>query len=140
MQPKAAKDQNTYLYDMIESARAIYRYTEGVTFEQFWDNGEKRDAVAMRIATIGDAARNVTKVIETANPAIPFSNIRGMRNRIAHEYGKVDFREVWKVAEQDIKPLIAALEEYFAKHGIAVDSPLKPKPPAEGPAPRMFDA
>ena len=118
MQPKKAKDQSAYLYDMMESARAICRYTEGVAFDQFWDNAEKRDAVAMRIAAIGDAARNVDKATEATIPAVPFQNIRGMRNRIAHDYGKVDFREVWKVAEKDIKPLISALEEYFAKHGV----------------------
>jgi len=125
MSPKSAKDQKAYLYDMLESARAIGRYMQGVTFDQFWDNGEKRDAVAMRIAALGDAARNVTKITEAEIPAVPFGNIRGMRNRIAHDYGKVNFREVWKVAEQDIKPLIGALEGYFIKNGIAVGNPLK---------------
>ena len=127
MQPKSAKDQNAYLYDMMESARAICRYVEGVEFDQFWDNGEKRDAVAMRIAAIGDAARNVTKATEAAIPGVPFPNIRGMRNRVAHDYGKVDFREVWKVAEQDIRPLMMALETHFQKLGIV--SADQPQPP-----------
>ena len=100
MKAKPAKDQNAYLYDMMESAQAICHYMAGVTFDDFWDNGEKRDAVAMRIAAIGDAARNVTKATEAAIPAIPFNSIRGMRNRIAHDYGKVDFREAWKVEER----------------------------------------
>jgi uncharacterized protein with HEPN domain len=128
MKPKPAKDQNAYLYDMMESARTICRYMEGVTFDDFWDNGEKRDAVAMRIAAIGDAARNVTKATESAIPAIPFSSIRGMRNRIAHDYGKVDFREVWTVAAQDIKPLAENLGAYFDRRSLAdflSDSPLK---------------
>jgi uncharacterized protein with HEPN domain len=114
MPRNTARDQKAYLYDMLESARVIRGYVAGVTFDQFWANGEKRDAVAMRIATIGDAARHVTKATEAATPAVPFPNLRGMRNRTAHEYGKIDFREVWQVARQDIEPLIAALEGYFA--------------------------
>jgi len=118
MPRETAKDQNAYLYDMLESARVIRRYMEGVTFDQFWENSEKRDAVALRIATIGDAARHATKATESAIPAVSFRNIRGMRNRIAHDYGKVDFREVWSVTQQDIEPLIAALEAYFRQQGL----------------------
>jgi uncharacterized protein with HEPN domain len=129
MKAKAVKDQDAYLYDMMESAQVICSYIEGVTFDDFWDNGEKRDAIAMRIAAIGDAARNVAKSTELALPAIPFGNIRGMRNRIAHDYGKVDFREVWKVADHDIRPLAASLMEYFAKRGIRPDQ----SPRTEGP-------
>jgi uncharacterized protein with HEPN domain len=134
MQPKAGKDQNAHLYDMLESARVIQRYMEGVTDEQFWENGEKRDAVAMRLATIGDAARHITKDTAAAIPAIPFNGIQGMRNRIAHDYGKVNFREVWKVTQQDIKPLITALEGYFEKQGLAATVAVRPKPPRQGPS------
>lgn len=119
MPRKTVREQNAFLYDMLESARVIRGYVAGVTFEAFWENREKRDAVAMRIAAIGDAARHVTKATESAVPAVPFHNICGMRNRLAHDYGQVDFREVWSVAQQDIEPLIAALEDYFARHKAA---------------------
>jgi uncharacterized protein with HEPN domain len=36
-----------------------------------------------------------------------------MRNRIAHDYGAVDFKIVWAVTQEEIEPLIAALEVYL---------------------------
>ena len=36
-----------------------------------------------------------------------------MRNRIAHDYGAVDFKIVWVVTQTEIEPLIAALENHF---------------------------
>lgn len=105
-----AKGQDAYRFDILGSARTIRGYMMGVTADQFWDNGEKRDAAAMRISAIGDAARNITRETEAALPDIPFGNILGMRNRIAHEYGKVDFREVWKVTQQDTGNLVTVLE------------------------------
>jgi uncharacterized protein with HEPN domain len=123
----SAKTQDAYLYDMLESAQAIQKYTSGVTADQFWDNPEKRDAVAMRIAAISDAAGQVTAATASKIPEIPFRNIRGMRNRIAHEYGSVNFREVWKVVDHDIKPLIAALENYFSKQRTGAASSNAPK-------------
>ena len=38
-----------------------------------------------------------------------------MRTRIAHDYGAVDFKIVWAVTQEEIEPLIAALEAHFKK-------------------------
>jgi len=42
-----------------------------------------------------------------------FKSIRGMRNRIAHDYGAVDFAIVWDVAKQEIPALIKILEAFL---------------------------
>jgi uncharacterized protein with HEPN domain len=107
------KSQDAYLHDMLEGARLIQGYLAGVTIEEFWQNGEKRDAVALRISVIGESACKIDKATEATLPQIPFKSIRGMRNRIAHDYGAVDFMIVWEVTQKEIAPLIAALEAYF---------------------------
>jgi uncharacterized protein with HEPN domain len=110
--------QEKYLADMLESARAIQQYMEGVSFDGFRDDARTRDAVTYRINVIGEAARHVTNVTASALPGIPFNKIRGMRNRIAHEYDRINYRQVWEVTQDHIAPLIAALEGYFALHPI----------------------
>jgi uncharacterized protein with HEPN domain len=37
-----------------------------------------------------------------------------MRNIIAHDYGEVDLEQVWITASNDLDPLVAVLERYFA--------------------------
>lgn len=113
MDKAAPKIQDAYLHDMLEAAQLIRGYMAGVTFEEFWHNSEKRDAVALRISVLGESAAKVDKATEAALPGIPFKSIRGMRNRIAHDYGAVDFKIVWAVAHEEIGPLIRALESYF---------------------------
>ncbi|MDD3179484.1 MAG: DUF86 domain-containing protein [Opitutaceae bacterium] len=113
MAKPAPKTQDAYLHDMLEAVRLIHSYMAGVTFEEFWHNSEKRDAVALRISVLGESAHKIDKTTETALPGIPFRSIRGMRNRIAHDYGAVDFKIVWAVTQKEIEPLIAALEAYF---------------------------
>ncbi len=113
MAKAAPKTQDAYLHDMLEAAKLIHGYMAGVTFEDFWQNSEKRDAVALRISVLGESASKVNKATEAALPGIPFKSIRGMRNRIAHDYGAVDFKIVWAVTQEEIEPLIAALEAYF---------------------------
>jgi uncharacterized protein with HEPN domain len=114
----APKSDDAHLHDMLEAARVIRGYMAGVTFEDFWHNSEKRDAVALRISLLGEAASKAGKSAEAALPGIPFKAIRGMRNRIAHDYGAVDFKIVWAVTQQEIEPLVTALEAYFRKRAI----------------------
>lgn len=111
-----AHTQGKYLADMLESAVAIQQYMQDVSFEGFWDDSLKRDAVTYRINIIGEAAKHITRATEKALPEIPFEMIRGMRNRIAHEYDHIDYRKVWGVTQDHIGPLIAALKRHFLAH------------------------
>ena len=103
------------LKEMIEAAYAVRGYVAGFSFDQFWDDYKTRDAVAMRMIVLGEAARHVDDATAAKLPIIPFSDIRAMRNRIAHDYTKVDFRIVWEISQKDIPPLIIVLEAYFAQ-------------------------
>src|ERR1019366_8065475 len=107
MAKSASKSQDAYLHDMREAARLIHGYMAGVSFDEFWHNSEKRDAVVLRISVLGESAHRIDKATEAVLPGIPFKSIRGMRNRIAHDYGAVDFKIVWAVTQQVIAPLIA---------------------------------
>ena len=112
MQPKPAKDQNTYLHEMLESAKQAAGYVAGMSFEQFWDDQKTRDAVAMRLTVIGEAARHITSRTVAELPRVPVHHISGLRNRIVHDYGGVNFRVVWTVAQEELQPLIGELEQY----------------------------
>jgi uncharacterized protein with HEPN domain len=121
MAKASSKSQDAYLHDMLEAAQLIRRYTDGVTFDDFWQDSEKRDAVALRVTVLGESAQKIDKETEAALSGIPFKGIRGMRNRIAHDYGAVDFKIVWAVTQQEIGPLIAALETYFKGRSTSKD-------------------
>ena len=105
----------SHLFDMLESALKIREYTHGMAIEDFWDASAVRDAVALRLAMIGEAARGVDARTQKTLKSVPFANIRGLRNRIVHDYGAVNFRIVWKIVQEDILPLIEILEAHLSK-------------------------
>ena len=110
-----SKTQDAFLHDMLESARLIKVYMTGVSFDEFSRNSEKRDAVALRLSVLGASAHKIDHRTEVTLANVPFKSIRGMRNRIAHDYGAVDFKIVWAVTQEEIEPLLAALRTYFKK-------------------------
>ena len=114
-EPVAKNPDDAYLHDMLEAARLIRNYMRNVGFEEFWHHNEKRDAVALRLSVLGEAASHVSPATQKTLPSVPFKQIRGLRNRIAHDYGAIDFKIVWEVTQKEIKPLTTALETYLKK-------------------------
>ena len=114
----APKSQDAYLYDMLEAARLIHDYMTDVSFAEFWHNSEKRDAVALRISVLGESAHKIDKATESSLSSIPFKSIRGMRNRIARDYGAVDFKTVWAITQEEI--------DQKRRHGARIDLGLPP--------------
>ena len=116
MSPEAGKDQQAYVRDIIDSAKQAVAYTHGLTFEQFWDDHKTRDAVAMRLHIMGESAKKLKAETAAKLPILRIDDIRGMRNRIAHDYGRVNFRVVWKTVRENLPPLISELEKYARQH------------------------
>ena len=66
----------------------------------------------MSLIIIGEAA---TKVMEgyvaftEAHPQVPWRNMRGMHNRMAHGYFDIDLDVVWKTAQEWLPELLKQL-------------------------------
>lgn len=102
------------LYDMLVFAREALAFARGRKREDLdQDRGFLRSLERV-LELIGEAARRISPATREKHPAIPWKDIIGMRNIIAHEYGKVDLDEIWKATQQDVPRLAAALEEIVA--------------------------
>jgi uncharacterized protein with HEPN domain len=105
-------DQLGRLRDIREACLLIESYVLGVSQEDFFADTEKQDAVVRRIEIIGEATAHLSDETRTLLPDLPFRQMRGMRNIVAHDYGHVDVALVWKAATGKI-PLIRVLLDQF---------------------------
>jgi uncharacterized protein with HEPN domain len=101
------------LRDLLDSAKIIRAYLQGVSREAFMMNVEKQDAVLRRFEIIGEAASRLAPETQALFPELPFRQMRGMRNIIAHDYGEVDLDQVWQTATNDLEALVEAVQSYF---------------------------
>ena len=97
--------------DILESAKKIQRYTDGLNFEQFTLDEKTVDAVARNFEIIGEAANRLPEEFKSLHPNIEWNRIRGFRNRIVHDYFGIDYEIVWKIIENFLPDLINELEQ-----------------------------
>lgn len=68
------------------------------------------DDTAHVLEIVGEAAGRLSTRFREENPAIPWAEIRGMRNRMIHRYDDIDVDIVWETVTRDIPRLIPQLE------------------------------
>lgn len=99
-----------YLLDILIAARRAVRFLEGMTWEAFEQSELHQNAVMRPLEIIGEAARRVSQDTRDAHPDIPWDQMIGMRNRLIHEYFRVNLTTVWETVQDDLPPLIALIE------------------------------
>lgn len=103
---------------MLESIGKIEKYAENFddpfVFFQF-DDQSKFNASLLLLLNIGEQSSRISEDIRQRNPTFPFVDIRGLRNRIAHDYIGIDYEMVFDIITNDIKPLRISLTKLIQK-------------------------
>jgi len=100
---------DTYLVDMLESAKIAREYVHEMTWEEFEEDMQCQDAVLRRIEIIGEAARHVSPQRRKKHPEIAWREITTLRNLVIHAYDVVDIEQVWETVQHKFPPLIEEL-------------------------------
>ena len=105
-----------HMRHMLDSAESIVEFVEGLTESEFRSDRRTHRAVQLEIVIIAEAAGRLPDETRVHLGDIPWHEIRAMRNRIVHEYDKVNEAKVWRAATTDVPVLIAAVRELLAQH------------------------
>lgn len=101
--------------DILDAIAKIQRYTLRLTFDTFDTSELTVDAVVRNFITIGEAAGHVPPEIVARYPAIPWPEMRGLRNIVVHEYTRVDNSVIWRTATQHLPPLVPLLRDILER-------------------------
>jgi uncharacterized protein with HEPN domain len=68
-------------------------------------------AVSMNLVLIGENVKRVPVEIKQKYRQIPWVKMKLARNFIAHEYPKVEFKEMWDTANFELPPIREMLQK-----------------------------
>lgn len=76
-----------------------------ITIDNFDKDDDDVQLVAFNILQIGELAKNLSPEFIKKYNKMPWRQIKGMRDKVAHGYGSLDIEKLWKTASRDVKPL-----------------------------------
>ncbi len=98
------------LWDMLQAARDADVIARDTSFDELRADRKTQLALAKAIELIGEAAARLSSTFRDATPEVDWHPIIGMRNRLVHDYWRINFAILWDVATNEIPPLIDTLE------------------------------
>lgn len=100
------------LEHILQDCLDIQEFISGMTEETFQENKLVRNAVGMSLINIGELVKVLPEEFRAENPELPWRNIAGMRDLVAHKYHTLDMVAVWNVAKNRIPEIIAFIQNY----------------------------
>lgn len=98
------RDDRERLRDIQEAIERIERHTaSGRT--AFQQDELIQNWVVHHLEVLGEAVRHLSGHLKERHPEIPWLQIVGMRNILAHNYFAIDHDAVWQVVEGDLPRL-----------------------------------
>ena len=94
---------------IIVYAEKVASYCNGLNEEQFLANTVIIEACVFNIIQIGESARLLDAEFMAKHNNIPWHKIRGLRNRIVHNYDGIDMLLIWDIINGDLPNLIRQL-------------------------------
>jgi uncharacterized protein with HEPN domain len=85
-------------------------YCQDANFDSFVSDERLQELCAFNLSQMGEFVNRMDDDFIALYPAIPWRNIRGLRNRITHDYEGIDFKVIWDVIENDLSDLQVKLE------------------------------
>ena len=73
--------------------------------QTFSETDEAIYSVKYALLIISEAAQKLDTLAMELCPGIPWREIRGLGNRLRHEYDMIDVARIWLVVEKDLAPL-----------------------------------
>lgn len=94
------------LLDIVYSAEKVIRYVEGVSQSRFMVDEQLQDAVIRRLLIVGEAAGRISEALNT----VEWTEVRGLRNRLVHEYDDISLQVIWEITQTEMTDLISKIK------------------------------
>ena len=103
------REDRIRLQHMLDAAKQAQQFILGRERQDLDHDRQLLFAVIRCIEIIGEAVSKVSSDTQAKHRAIPWAEMRGMRNRLIHAYFDINVRLVWDTVTDDLPPPISQL-------------------------------
>ena len=89
----------------------IEKYVYGLEAKEFLEDKKTITACAFSVSQIGELVKEISEDTLKRYNTIPWNSIKGMRNRIVHDYDNVDLAVLWGTINKSLPELKEELKD-----------------------------
>ena len=110
------KDPTIAIRDCLAEIAILHGIEGRMTLQAFRSDPIVRRAAAYAIQTISEAVPQIPDDWLADFPTEPWGQIKGIGNRIRHEYFRIDDAILWEIITTDTHALKTVMESMLARH------------------------
>jgi uncharacterized protein with HEPN domain len=108
------RDPLDFLRDIEESCIRITDYAAGLSRDEVFSDKMRFDGILHNFHIIGEAVKKLPDDLRKEHADIPWSEIAGMRDLIAHAYFALDLEILWQGIQEDVPVLLNRVQQMIA--------------------------
>lgn len=105
------KDDRYYLDKILGDLKFMIAHTKGKTRDEIEYDPLLMDSIMFRLIQIAENNEKLTTEFKMKNSDVPWKAIKGMRNKIVHDYGFIDITIVYDTITNSIPALYEKLKQ-----------------------------
>jgi uncharacterized protein with HEPN domain len=109
-----SRDERLYLEDILASCDKVLGAISAANFDQIRRQALVYDGIIFNLLTIGEAVKHLSPATRARYSEIPWPEIAGLRDIIAHGYFGIDEDIIRQVVTHHLAPLRATVQRILA--------------------------
>ena len=105
------KNDKYYLGKILADLQFLVEHTEGKTYGEVESDPVLIDCILFRLIQIAENSDKLTPSYKEEHKGLPWREIKGMRNRIVHDYGFIDLTIVYDTVMHGIPEMYGLLKK-----------------------------
>jgi uncharacterized protein with HEPN domain len=103
------------LLDIVNAAQRVIQFAEGLEKSDLENNEEKQSAILYQIIVMGEATKRLSTEFRAQYPQIPWREIAGMRDILAHQYDRINFNPKAEKGKQGDRYFVQVRAKFIPK-------------------------
>lgn len=104
-----------YLEGMLNALNKVDYYIAQTDKSNFEKKEMAFDAICKQLEEVGENSKRLKecgeRIPDKFSDVFDWTAIIGLRNRVSHQYGKIDANELWKIAQEDMPKVKVGVEQ-----------------------------
>lgn len=101
---------NASIRDIYNSGKIVLKFAKSLSRKDLGLDESNTAGIILHIMIIGEATKRLSSEFRAQHPKIPWKQMAGIRDVIAHQYDEIDFDLMWDVIQVSIPDMLKKIE------------------------------